>query len=397
MHDTNFFLSLKSSDNVIHPPIHLEGKWEVALVDIDLSTPHSSKIKSNVTPSSKSVETKFKTTLFPQSVNEGKKSLYMNIHIDMRPQGILVDTSYSNSENQNLRAAWQKYHYGNTRAAIQSSDYDKWNYKLPWSSYMDNLGLWIRIDAEELIKKFTENVNREFLLSEIVELLNADVMKKSNEIKEWLKKRFKSTGGEVALTTALYFTLPLIKIEGDYLSMDLPYYMDQIIMNREIAAFFGFKGDQKSAHQINIYSRYRYEVPNTLTGSNTYTPPGGSPTTYYFNRYKYYVFSPATKLRVFKPTTTISTTTGGSISNSVSSLVKVVLKDVIEETMVGTETGSILRMITWDEAFKQFNNLMYIPLRYSIIDALNIEITDLYNNTSIKTNSVTLHFRRIIE
>ena len=64
----------------------------------------------------------------------------------------------------------------------------------------------------------------------------------------------------------------------------------------------------------------------------------------------------------------------------------------MEDTRVGIKGMPLLRITSWnkDQHYKQFHNPIYVPVRYTTINDLKVDI--LTNSTN--KGFITLHFRR---
>ena len=82
--------------------------------------------------------------------------------------------------------------------------------------------------------------------------------------------------------------------------------------------------------------------------------------------------------------------------NTSDNIISITLPNTVEDTRVGIKGLPLLRITSWnkDQHYKQFHNPIYVPVRYTTISDLKVDI--LTNSIPLETNKgfITLHFRR---
>ena len=383
----SFFVRVSTSENSFNPPLPLKGKWEVALVDLNLNDVPPTPIKHHDVG-----VRKYKRKDFEPMINLGERGIMMNFYAQVEMDRMIIRDSNS-KEDARMRRAFQKYNYGNVgKYGRQTSDFDRWNYKIPLDHFSNIMGIWVQVACKQLCIYFNQNPDGESSLSAVVDLLNLDIQTKENEIKAYIRQIFKGTGGETALTNTPYFRLPLLSYKDGFIKMETPYWLHTIYIAKELNEIFKFQVISMTNSMSQVFSRAKIRVPNQLKGTYYYrheTDIGG--TLYEWGTYPYWIAAPTTNLINY-----VGYDDQGKVKVEWEEQgVAVLLPDIVEETTVGKFSQPLLRFTSWrdGDVYKQFNNLIYVSLRYNSLGNLNIVVT-AEEDKIIRDGQATLHFRR---
>ena len=383
----SFFVRVSTSENSFNPPLPLKGKWEVALVDLNLNDVPPTHIKHHDVG-----VRKYKRKDFEPMINLGERGIMMNFYAQVEMDRMIIRDSNS-KEDARMRRAFQKYNYGNVgKYGRQTSDFDRWNYKIPLDHFSNIMGIWVQVACKQLCIYFNQNPDGEISLSAVVDLLNLDIQTKENEIKAYIRQIFKGTGGETALTNTPYFRLPLLSYKDGFIKMETPYWLHTIYIAKELKEIFKFQVISMTNSMSQVFSRAKIRVPNQLKGTYYYrheTDIGG--TLYEWGTYPYWIAAPTKNLINY-----VGYDDQGKVKVEWEEQgVAVLLPDIVEETTVGKFSQPLLRLTSWrdGDVYKQFNNLIYVPLRYNSLGNLNIVVT-AEEDKIIRDGQATLHFRR---
>ena len=383
----SFFVSVNTSENSFNPPIPLEGKWEIALVDLTLGNVPPAPTKYH----NAGVGT-YKKRDFEQVIKHGENGLLLHFYVQIVMDRMIIRDS-QNEEDARLRRAFQKYNYGNIgRSGRQTSDFDRWNYRIPLDRFSDIAGFWVQVTCKHLSEYFNRNPDAEISLNALLDLLNLDIQAKENEIKTYIRKMFKGTGGETALINTPYFRLPLLSYKDGFIKMETPYWLQSIYIANELNRIFRFEVLSVRNNVSQIFTRVGIRVPSQLRGTYYYrheTEIGG--TLYEWGTYPYWIITPSKNLVNY-----IGVENQGRVKVERDEQgIVVLLPNIIEETIIGKFSESLLRFTTWrdGDVYKQFNHLVYVPLRYTSLSDLNI-VVKAENDKLIRDVQATLYFRR---
>ena len=116
--------------------------------------------------------------------------------------------------------------------------------------------------------------------------------------------------------------------------------------------------------------------------------------TYDIEKERYFTRVPAKEIHEYLLGNTRSSTS--TRINSSDNIISITLPNTVEDTRVGIKGMPLLRITSWnkDQHYKQFFNPIYVPIRYTTISDLKVDI--LTNSTHLDSNKgfITLHFRR---
>ena len=116
----SFFVRVSTSENSFNPPLPLKGKWEAALVDLNLNDVPPAPIKHHDVG-----VRKYKRKDFEPMINLGERGIMMNFYAQVEMDRMIIRDSNS-EEDARMRRAFQKYNYGNVgRYGRQTSDFNR--------------------------------------------------------------------------------------------------------------------------------------------------------------------------------------------------------------------------------------------------------------------------------
>ena len=119
--------------------------------------------------------------------------------------------------------------------------------------------------------------------------------------------------------------------------------------------------------------------------------------TYEFKKERYFTRIPTKDIHEYildntRPSTSTRINTGNNT-------IVITLPNTVEDTRVGIKGLPLLRITSWnkDQHYKQFLNPIYVPVRYTTISDLKVDI--LTDSAPLKSNKgfITLHFRHRYE
>ena len=230
-----FFIRVNTSENSFNPPILIEGKWEVALVDLNLNNVPPAPVKDQHVG-----VRKYKKKDFEPIINHGENGVMVYFYVNIVMDRMIIHNS-QDEEDARLRRAFQKYNYGNVgRSGRQTSDFDRWNYRIPLEHFSDIAGIWVHVTCKHLSEHFSRNPEAEITLKALLNILNLDIQAKEDEIKTYIKQMFKGTGGETVLVNTPYFRLPLLSHTDGFIKMETPYWLHKTYIANELNEIFKF-------------------------------------------------------------------------------------------------------------------------------------------------------------
>ena len=101
----SFFVRVSTSENSFNPPLPLKGKWEAALVDLNLNDVPPAPIKHHDVG-----VRKYKRKDFEPMINLGERGIMMNFYAQVEMDRMIIRDSNS-EEDARMRRAFQKYNY----------------------------------------------------------------------------------------------------------------------------------------------------------------------------------------------------------------------------------------------------------------------------------------------
>ena len=144
----------------------------------------------------------------------------------------------------------------------------------------------------------------------------------------------------------------------------------------------------------NVFERRVVEVPCTLTGSITLRRP--KMITYDFKGERYFTCIPTKEIHEYLLDNTRSSSSLSARVHTGDNIIPITLPNTVEDMQVGIEGMPLLRItsLNQEQHYKQFYNPIYVPVRYTSISDLKVELRT--NSTPLESTKgfITLHLRR---
>ena len=238
-------------------------------------------------------------------------------------------------------------------------------------------------------------LSRRFLLEELCNEITACVSVKLRGAYDYVKDLFKGTSGEKIVTELPYLYAPEMKYVNGFMQIKVPWYITSVYMHEDIANAIKLKPYGDWGRFKKLFERKVVEVPCTLTGSIILTRP--KMITYDGGEERYFTRIPTKEIHEYILDNTRSSTS--TRINTGNNTIVITLPNTVEETRVGITGIPLLRITSWnkDQQYKQFHNPIYVPVRYTTISDLKVDI--LRDSAPLKSSKgfITLHFRHRYE
>ena len=328
------------TENLINPQIKLDGKWEVALCDLSLTTSSLNIGSGDVTTSTTSGFRKIKRSDFPSSQN-----VCMMIKIQLAENRLLrlkAEGEINNIETDRLKEAWKRYKYGNNaQYGIQSSQFDEWMNDLKCEEYHHALPTWIVVRNKDILSLWGEDSDKEISIEELLTRINADIRGQEAVIRYYVRNLFKNNEeAKTKLLESPYYSVPEFNYKTEYISLKTPYYVSAVWASQDLVRLLKFDSFGEDYLSLkSIFKRTRFQVPNFLSGTYYWRISEYEGREYQFQTENYFITTPCRKIVSYLPGETTTTTTVAILFN-----VKVG-GGVVEETTIGSKFDSILRLV----------------------------------------------------
>ena len=289
-----------------------------------------------------------------------------------------------------LREAFKRFGYGNHGTSHLSSHLDIWTYQIPLINYSTSAG-WMYVDGEWLHTYWSKDPNRVLSVEELFNEMTSQIVVRMRSVYDYVKDLFTGTSGEKVVTELPYLYAPEIKYTNGFMQIKVPWYITSVYIHEDIANALKLKTDSDWGQFKRIFERRLVEVPCTLTA--TITVRGPKIITYEIEKERYFTCIPTKEIHEhILDNTRSSTTTRINTSNSI---ITITLPNTVEDKGVGITGLPLLRITSWnkEQQCKQFLNPIYVPVRYTTIRDLKVDI--LTDSTPLKSSKgfITLHFR----
>ena len=228
------------------------------------------------------------------------------------------------------------------------------------------------VDGEWLHTYWTKDPNRVVTVEELFNEMTAQILVRMPSVHDYVKDLFKGTSGEKIVTELPYLYAPEIKYVNGFMQIKVPWYITAVYIHEDIANALKLKSDSDWGRFKRIFERKLVEVPSTLTASITIRRP--KIVTYEFEKERYFTHIPTKEIHEYILDNTRSSTT--TRINTSNNIITITLPNTVEDTRVGIKGLPLLRITSWnkEQQYKQFLNPIYVPVRYTTISDLKVDI-----------------------